>query len=73
MPKLKTDARKASLTKDVPTNQTASHVTTANTANANSLASATNDASGERNFSLMNSLLNLSHSAVSVSLCTDTE
>ncbi|XP_056005597.1 FHF complex subunit HOOK interacting protein 2A-like isoform X2 [Ostrea edulis] len=72
VPKLKTDARKASLTKDVPTNQTASHVTTANTANANSLASATNDASGERNFSLMNSLLNLSHSAdsrVAVKAC----
>jgi hypothetical protein len=69
VPKLKADTRNTSLSKDVPTSSVESHVTTANTANALTKASANvaDGASGERSFSLMNSLLNLSHSAVSVS------
>lgn len=76
MPKLNSDARKTSLTKDAPRPETGAghmaqsadipanspdtrttHITSPNTANG--------PCSTGRNFSLMNSLLSLSHSAVS--------
>ncbi|XP_061171517.1 FHF complex subunit HOOK interacting protein 2A-like isoform X2 [Saccostrea echinata] len=76
VPKLKTDARKTSLTKDVPTLENEGQLKTANSSsNANTLpnANSTNGPSSDgRSFSLMNSLLNLSHSAdsrVAVKAC----
>ncbi|XP_062584155.1 FHF complex subunit HOOK interacting protein 2A-like, partial [Saccostrea cucullata] len=76
VPKHKPDARKPSLTKDVPTPENEGQMKTANTSSAaNTLltAKASNGQSSDgRSFSLMNSLLNLSHSAdsrVAVKAC----
>lgn len=79
MPKLNSDARKTSLTKDAPPPETgAGHMTQSadipsNSPDARTMHSTrTNTANGPcstgRNFSLMNSLLSLSHSAVSLYL-----
>lgn len=76
MPKLNSDVRKTSLTKDAPPPETgACHMTQSADLPANSPSArtthstSTNTANGPcslgRNFSLMNSLLSLSHSAVS--------
>lgn len=75
MPKLNSDARKTSLTKDAPPPETgAGHMTQSADIPANSpdartmhsTSTANGPCSTGRNFSLMNSLLSLSHSAVSL-------
>lgn len=72
MPKLNSDARKTSLTKDAPPLETgAGHMTQpanspdTHTTHSTSPNTANVPCSRGRNFSLMNSLLSLSHSPVS--------